>query len=102
MLAPPVPTYYLQRGAVDPVGGPGDHAAMTREAEQRIVDGRAWADFCRALERAGDAVLRRSTPANAFDRAEGWRYLTRLLRAALESQVEHGDPRFPGLYQLSN
>ena len=72
------------------------------EAEQRIIDGRAWADFCRALERAGDAVLRPTTPATSLDRAEGWRYLTRLLRAALESQIEHGNPSFPGLYQLSN
>jgi hypothetical protein len=72
------------------------------EAEQRIIDGRVWTDFCRALERAGDAVLRPTTPATALDRAEGWRYLTRLLRAALESQLEYGNPSYPGLYQLSN
>ena len=41
------------------------------EAEQRIIDGRAWADFCQALERAGDAVLRPTTPATPLDRAEG-------------------------------
>ena len=75
---------------------------MTTEAERRIADGSVWRDFCRALERAGDAVLRAETPANAFDRAEGFRYLTRLLRAGLESQVEFADARFPGFFQLSH
>jgi hypothetical protein len=72
------------------------------DAEQRILDGSAWRDFCRALERAGDAVLRPETPDTAFDRAEGFRYLTRLLRAGLEGQLEFADPRFPGFFQLAN
>ncbi|MAE93915.1 MAG: hypothetical protein CL910_04580 [Deltaproteobacteria bacterium] len=72
------------------------------DAEQRIADGRAWHDFCDRLKQAGDVVLREGTPATPFDRAEGYRYLTRLLRAGLESQLEFGDPRFPGFYQLSN
>jgi len=75
---------------------------MTSDAERRIADGSAWRDFCRALERAGDAVLRPETPSDPFDRAEGFRYLTRLLRAGLESQVEFADLRFPGFFQLAN
>ena len=75
---------------------------MTSDAEGRILDGSAWRDFCRALERAGGAVLRSGTPQSAFDRAEGYRYLTRLLRAGLESQLEFADPRFPGFFQLSS
>jgi hypothetical protein len=72
------------------------------EAEQRIIDGSAWHAFCDALKKAGDGVLRSENPGDAFNRAEGYRYLTRLLRAGLEAQVEFGDPRFPGFYQLSN
>ncbi len=72
------------------------------ERQQRIVDGRAWRSFCDALAAAGDALLREGTPATPFDRAEGMRYLTRLLRAALDKELEHGDPRFPAFYQLSN
>jgi hypothetical protein len=72
------------------------------EAVQRVVDGRAWSEFCRALEAAGQAILREGTPATPLDRAEGIRYLTRLLRAGLSAQLELGDPRFSGFYQLSN
>ncbi len=79
---------------------------MTSQAEQlleeRILDGSTWRDFCRALEKAGDTILRPGTPATAFDRAEGIRYLTRLLRASLESQIESSDPCHPRFFQLSN
>lgn len=72
------------------------------ESERRIMDGSAWRAFCDRLKQAGAVVLRDETPNTPFDRAEGFRYLTRLLRAGLESQLEYGDPRFPGFYQLSN
>ncbi len=75
---------------------------MTSRTEQRILDGSAWRDFCRALEAAGETILRPSTPATVFDRAEGIRYLTRLLRAGLESQIESADPCHPRFFQLSN
>jgi hypothetical protein len=39
--------------------------------------------------------LRDSSPTDPLDRAEGFRYLTRLLRVALESYVEFADPRAP-------
>ncbi len=70
--------------------------------EQRIIDGTTWREFCRALEKAGDTILREGTPDDPFNRAEGFRYLTRLLRASLESQIESSDPCYPRFYQLSN
>jgi hypothetical protein len=63
--------------------------------ERSILSGEAWAHFCDELKRAGETVLRPDTPANAFDRAEGWRYLTRLTRLGLEMFVEAGTPEFP-------
>ena len=67
------------------------------DARARVLDGRTWSDFCRALERAGDAVLRPGSPQDPFDRAEGYRYLSRLVRVALESYVEFADPSAPVL-----
>jgi hypothetical protein len=64
------------------------------DSAQRL-DG--WADFCDALKRAGDVVLRPGSPMDAFDRAEGFRYLSRLSRVALESYIEFADPLFPVL-----
>src|SRR5262245_12914270 len=63
----------------------------------RIMTGQTWADFCDALKRAGDVVLRQGSPKDPFDRAEGFRYLSRLTRVALESYVEFADPLAPVL-----
>lgn len=67
------------------------------DSEQRVLSGEAWNDFCDALKDAGQIVQSKEAPDNAFDKAEGYRYLTRLLRAGLESFLEHGDPDFPNL-----
>lgn len=65
------------------------------ESERRILEGTAWAEFCDALKAAGAVVLDERSPKNAFDRAEGFRYLSRLLRAGLETCIEHADPQAP-------
>ncbi len=71
-------------------------------AEERVVSGQAWSDFCDALKQAGEVILRERSPADPLDRAEGWRYLSRLTRLALEQSVEHADPEAPTLYRLSH
>jgi hypothetical protein len=67
-----------------------------------VISGQAWDDFCDALKRAGQQVLRAETPATPLDRAEGWRYLTRLLRLGLEMHLEFADPDFPGFFAPSH
>ena len=69
----------------------------SRSSDERIVDGSSWADFCDALKQAGEVVLRDATPKDPFDRAEGFRYLSRLTRTALESFLEYADPEAPVL-----
>jgi hypothetical protein len=65
-------------------------------ALDRVIDGRSWDAFCDGLKEAGRAVvLAEGAPDNALDRAEGWRYLTRLTRAALESFLEASDTQAP-------
>jgi hypothetical protein len=64
------------------------------------VEPDAWREFCAALADAGDVVSRPAAPDTPLDRAEGYRYLTRLLRETLYSTVDNADPDFPRLHQL--
>jgi hypothetical protein len=66
------------------------------DALARVVDGSSWDAFCDALKKAGhDVVLAASAPDNALDRAEGFRYLARLTRAALDANFEAADTQAP-------
>lgn len=71
-------------------------------AEDDVVSGRAWDEFCETLKRAGHQVLRPEAPATPLDRAEGYRYLSRLLRLGLEMHLEFADPDFPGFFAPSH
>jgi hypothetical protein len=59
------------------------------------VTGRAWSRFCDDLKAAGNVLLTPGVPRDAFNQAEGIRYLSRLTRAGLEAFLEYNDPRFP-------
>ena len=61
-----------------------------------------WEEFCERLKTAGKLINHDSAPQDPLTQAEGYRYLTRLLRAGLESSVEGSDPRFPVFYSLSH
>jgi len=70
---------------------------MDRDAAIRsVVDGKAWEEFCEALRSAGRVVLD-AAPDDAFDRAEGLRYVSRLATHALRSFLEESDPAHPRL-----
>ncbi len=69
-------------------------------AEQRILSARAWAEFCDTLKAAGSALTAPGAPRDALDQAEGYRYLTRLVRAGLEAFVEYADPKAPFLRRM--
>lgn len=70
---------------------------MTTEAEQRVIEGTTWDNFCDALKEAGKIIRSEKAPKDAFNQAEGYRYLARLLRGGLESFLEYRDPLFPEL-----
>src|SRR6185436_3414075 len=61
---------------------------MSDDALAKVADGRAWTEFCELLRKAGDVIRRDDLELTAFDRAEGLRYLSRLLAAGLSSFVE--------------
>ena len=67
---------------------------------ERVVTGKSWEDFCDHLKTAGAALMYPGTPVDAFQQAEGLRYLTRLTRAGLEAFVEYNDPAFPVLRRM--
>ena len=54
-----------------------------------------WDRFCDQLKEAGRIILRPETPQNELDKAEGFRYLSRLTRLGLELCFELSDPDFP-------
>ena len=68
-------------------------------ATERLMTGRSWEEFCRTLESAGKTILAAGSPDSPIDRAEGFRYLSRLARAALETFVEFADPLAPVLHR---
>jgi hypothetical protein len=68
----------------------------------RVSSGRVWEEFCEALKAAGQVILRPEAPDTELDRAEGWRYLTRLTRVGLEMMLEHADVDFPVFYAASH
>jgi len=60
-----------------------------------LLSGRAWDEFCETLRRSSRLVLGEGVPDAPRDRAEGFRYLTRLLAAGLVTCVEYADPDYP-------
>lgn len=75
---------------------------MTVDKVQRVVDGSAWAEFCDTLKASGEVVLRERSPKGALDRAEGFRYLSRVARMALGQFVEMPDPLTPGFRRTAD
>jgi len=69
--------------------------SQREEIEKRITTGKAWEEFCDTLKAAGGSLMYSGTPKDAFQQAEGIRYLSRLTRAGLEAFVEYDDPQFP-------
>jgi hypothetical protein len=67
-----------------------------------LRSGELWHSFCDGLKTAGDEILANGVPGDDLTRAEGYRYLTRLLRLSLEKNIEFGDPRCPQFYSLSH
>ncbi|MBP1687249.1 MAG: hypothetical protein H6Q33_3392 [Deltaproteobacteria bacterium] len=64
------------------------------DAIRRVMDGSVWDEFCERLKRAGRLVIG-AAPEDAFERAEGLRYVGRIARHALQNFIEESDPAAP-------
>jgi hypothetical protein len=66
-------------------------------AAERVLSGRAWEDYCDVLRLAGRAIERFGAEPTDLDRAEWYRFLTRLTRNGLERFVENCEAERPRL-----
>ena len=74
-----------------------DERFAEEQSAQRLLSGQAWEDFCDVLRLAGRAIERFGTEPTALDRAEWYRFLTRLTRNGFERFVENCEPERPRL-----
>lgn len=70
---------------------------MTDKAADRLKSGRAWDDFCETVRRAGHMVDRFGDDVDDLDRAEWYRFMTRLMRNGFERFMENCEPERPRL-----
>ncbi len=70
---------------------------MSEKAAQRLLQGRAWDDFCEQVRQAGHMVNRFGDTANELDRTEWYRFMTRLMRNGFERFMENCEPDRPRL-----
>jgi hypothetical protein len=69
---------------------------------EKLRSGELWQEFCDALRDSGEQILDATVPADDLTRAEGFRYLTRLLRLSLEKNIEFASADYPQFYSLSH
>ncbi|MEO6092713.1 MAG: DUF1214 domain-containing protein [Novosphingobium sp.] len=67
-----------------------------------IQNGELWTRFCARLADGIETLTGEGSPNSLFDRAEGARYLSRLIRLGLEMYLENGDVDFPTFYSPSH
>lgn len=72
-------------------------AAIARE---RLLSGQAWDDFCDTLKAAGRHINAVDGPLSDIDRAEWYRFMTRLARSSMERLLENAEPTRPRLRDM--
>lgn len=81
--------------AQGPEGHQGADIPQASAELDALMSGAAWSRFCSALDQLGQLVLTEHAAEDPLDRAEGYRYLTRLLRGGLEATLERVGPAHP-------
>lgn len=74
--------------------------SRTDTARQRLLSGQAWDDFCDTLKLAGRHIEAFDGPLSDLDRAEWYRFMTRLARSSMERLIENAEPTRPRLRDM--
>ncbi|WP_428333345.1 DUF1214 domain-containing protein [Novosphingobium sp.] len=69
-------------------------------ARNRLISGEAWDDFCDTLKIAGAHIRSFDGPLSDLDRAEWYRFMTRLARSSMERLIENAEPTRPRLRDM--
>jgi hypothetical protein len=67
------------------------------DSAQRLLSGRAWDDFCDVIRLAGHTVDRWGDEIGELERAEWYRFMTRVVRNGCERFMENCEPYRPRL-----
>ena len=70
------------------------------DIKEGLILRNSWNEFCDSLKEAGTIIKNEELNDPLLDNTEGYRYLTRLLRAGLEMSLEKDDKYFPEFYAL--
>ncbi len=70
---------------------------MADRAHDRLVSGAAWDDFCETLKTAGRVIEAFGDEPSDLERAEWYRFLSRMVRNGFERMVENCEPDRPRL-----
>ena len=68
------------------------------DAEDDAALRAAWHEFCDRLKAAGDLAFKDTSPANALQRADAFRYLTQNLGQAYDLALETRNTRYPMIH----
>lgn len=69
---------------------------------EQLMSGQSWARFCGRLADLGRRIEEPDFPGDDRGRAEGHRYLTRLLVFALRMELEFADPAHPAFFRYED
>jgi hypothetical protein len=78
----------------------GDREILDAAAAERLLSGRSWDDFCDTLKVAGRMIEAFGDQPTPIDRAEWYRFVSRLTRSSLERLFENYEPTRPRLRDM--
>ena len=93
----------LATGGTGQKGGELKRLRRARHGEaanaERLESGRAWSEFCKSLEAAGQHLAAYSIPDSPELRAEAYRYLLGLVTSGIGTALQIADPDQPRIWR---